>query len=152
MLEMAAKNLKEAAHQLHISTAMNLTKEGAIGKVMNETRNFFLHGAAPSRGLDAVDELLIRKIEVMDQCGQPDQFVIRADNVSEELLCAMRVTLCNETELGLIENSFNVSKGITITNEMTVRASERGRTGEPLPWLPSTLPPLQNYTHTHTQI
>ena len=29
-----------------------------MGRVMNETRNFFLYGTAPPRGLDALDQLL----------------------------------------------------------------------------------------------
>ena len=117
-LQTAAKNLKEAAHQLHISTALNLTKEGSVGKVLNETRNFFLYGTAPAKGLDAIDEMLIRKMDLMDSCGQPQEFVIRAENVSEELLCALRVTFSNETELTLIESNFNMSKAITHTNEL----------------------------------
>ncbi|UPQ97351.1 Rubisco LSMT substrate-binding domain-containing protein [Chloropicon primus] len=129
-LEMAAKNLKEAAHQLHISVALNLTGEGSVGKVVNDTRNFFLYGTAPSRGLDAIDEMLIKKMDVLSVCGGPRDFVIQAKNVSEELLCAMRVSLSNETELNLIEASFNRSMGITKSNEMlmlqTLEGSVRG--------------------------
>ena len=124
-LEMAAKSLKEAAHQLHISVALNATEEGSIGKALNDTRNFFLYGTAPTRGLDALDEMLIKKMDVMDACGQPSDFVIRADGVSDALLCAMRVTFANETELDLIAESFNESMAITKLNEvLTLRSLE----------------------------
>ena len=105
-----------------------------MGRVMNETRNFFLYGTAPPRGLDALDQLLIRKAEVMASCGDPRDFVIRAKNVSADLLCAMRVTLLNETEIDLIDNfGFNASEPITRENEAlmltTLTSSIKGLLG-----------------------
>jgi hypothetical protein len=88
---------------------------GAIGRVINETVDFFYHGVKPGAALDAVDLLLLRKMRLLEQChGEnrseggadgPGHFVhtkeyrITRQSVTTDLLCAVRVHLANETEM-----------------------------------------------------
>jgi hypothetical protein len=88
---------------------------GAIGRVINETVDFFYHGVKPGAALDAVDLLLLRKMRLLEQChGEnrseggadgPGHFVhtkeyrISRESVTTDLLCAVRVHLANETEM-----------------------------------------------------
>jgi hypothetical protein len=87
----------------------------AVAKVINETKNFFLHGMRPWAALDELDKVLLRKMTLLEAChgsnrseggaDGPGQFVYAHDfrlttaNISTELLCGVRVHLMNETEL-----------------------------------------------------
>jgi hypothetical protein len=73
---------------------LNVTKT-----VLNQTRDFFLHGVLPYAGLDDLDNFILKKIGMLAHCGFENDMLITHRNVSDELMCAMRVHLMNETEL-----------------------------------------------------
>ena len=115
----ATTKLADYGAQLQRSALVNPDVNGsAIQKVMNQTRNFFLHGIKPHGGLDEVDLLLLRKMSLLDQChgevrGEgggdgPGQFVfthefrVTPQNVSDPLMCAVRIHVMNETELDVL--------------------------------------------------
>ena len=57
----------------------------------------------PPRGLDDLDQFLLRKGRLMARCGAPRDFLIRRSGPSPALMCATRVLLANETEVGALE-------------------------------------------------
>ena len=67
--------------------------------VLNKTQAFFDHGVLPETGLDALDDFLLKKIGMILHCGYSDDMKIQKGNITEELFCAMRVHLMNETEV-----------------------------------------------------
>ncbi|KAJ1398055.1 hypothetical protein B484DRAFT_438487, partial [Ochromonadaceae sp. CCMP2298] len=67
--------------------------------VLNQTRDFFVHGVLPEAGLDELDNFLLKKIGMLAHCGFENDMKITNDNVTQELLCAMRVHLMNESEV-----------------------------------------------------
>jgi len=69
--------------------------------VLNHTRNFFQHGILPMAGLDELDEFLLKKIGMLSHCGFENDMKITTRNVTDELMCAMRVHLMNETEMSV---------------------------------------------------
>eukprot|EP01036_Dinobryon_divergens_P028302 gene28302-37233_t len=111
--------------------------------VLNATQDFFQHGVLPMAGLDALDMFLLKKIGMLAHCGFENDMKITMGNVTEELMCAMRVHLMNETEIHVFcpkdalvweENCLNVEfmnfTAISEPNEMSVinalRASIHG--------------------------
>jgi hypothetical protein len=75
----------------------------ATTAALNASRAFFEKGAPPPRGLDPLDLFLLRKGNLMSECGESDSFVITADGPSDALMCATRVLLANETEVKALE-------------------------------------------------
>lgn len=67
--------------------------------VLNQTRDFFVHGVLPSAGLDELDNFLLKKIGMLAHCGFENDMKITTNNVTEQLMCAMRVHLMNESEV-----------------------------------------------------
>lgn len=78
------------------NTILNATRE-----VLKETTAFFLHGVLPKGGLDQLDEFLMKKIGMLSHCGFENDMKILKGNITEQLMCAMRVHLMNETEMGV---------------------------------------------------
>ena len=82
----------------------NVISSGNIGlnatqAVINKTKDFFQHGIMPTPGLDELDDFLLKKIGMILHCGYSNNMKIQYHNISEELFCAMRVHLMNETEV-----------------------------------------------------
>lgn len=113
--------------------------DNATLTVINKTRNFLEHGVMPWKGLDEVDQLLLRKLSVLTQCGSVQSQRINHANVSAHLLCAMRVHLVNQTDLDIVcpkadgpwfepkceDDSFNWTLPISLDNEVaTLNALE----------------------------
>lgn len=73
----------------------------ATRAVLNHTRDFFLHGVLPQAGLDELDEFLLKKIGMISHCGFEQNMRIVANNITDELMCAMRVHLMNESEMNI---------------------------------------------------
>lgn len=55
----------------------------------------------PKGGLDELDEFLMKKIGLIGHCGFDRDMRIVPGNVTQELLCAMRVHLMDEVGLTL---------------------------------------------------
>ena len=95
-----------AQNQNAILNGNNLVPN-ATESVLNRTRDFFLHGVLPMAGLDELDQFLLKKIGMIAHCGfENDMKIYRnettgAGAISEELMCAMRVHLMNETETNI---------------------------------------------------
>ena len=121
--------------------------------VLNRTRDFFQHGVLPMAGLDELDELLLKKIGMLAHCGFENDMKITAPsgNVTDELLCAMRVHLMNETEMQVFcpadarawqENCHDVEflnfTAISSSNEALVVAALRSSVQGLLAGYPST--------------
>ena len=75
----------------------------AASRALRVARDFFETGAPPPRGLDDLDQFLLRKGRLMARCGAPRDFLIRRSGPSPALMCATRVLLANETEVGALE-------------------------------------------------
>jgi hypothetical protein len=71
----------------------------ATQAVLNQTKDFFVHGVLPAAGLDELDNFLLKKIGMLAHCGFENDMKITENNVTEELMCAMRVHLMNESEV-----------------------------------------------------
>ena len=57
----------------------------ATTAALNASRAFFEKGAPPPRGLDPLDLFLLRKGNLMSECGESDSFVITAAGPSDAL-------------------------------------------------------------------
>ena len=95
----AMENLATLALQIQ-----NVIVNGNLGLnatriVINQTREFFQHGIMPAPGLDPLDDFLLKKIGMILHCGYSNNMKIRHFNITDELFCAMRVHLMNETEV-----------------------------------------------------
>lgn len=101
--------------------------------VLNATRDFFVHGVLPMAGLDELDMFLLKKIGMLAHCGFENDMKIVHHNITEELMCAMRVHLMNESEIFVFcpkearvweDNCLNVEfanyTAISETNELAV--------------------------------
>lgn len=55
----------------------------------------------PKAGLDELDDFILKKIGMLAHCGTDKQMKIVHGNISQELMCAMRVHLMNDTELNV---------------------------------------------------
>lgn len=73
----------------------------ATQAVLNRTRDFFQHGVLPMGGLDELDQVLLKKIGMLAHCGFENDMKITHGNISQELMCAMRVHLLNESEIAV---------------------------------------------------
>jgi hypothetical protein len=133
--------------------------------VLNRTRDFFQHGVLPMGGLDELDELLLKKIGMLAHCGFENDMKITAPsgNVTDELLCAMRVHLMNETEMQVFcpadarawqENCHDVEflnfTAISSSNEAFVVAALRSSVQGLLAGYPSTK--LEDYEEVDSNI
>jgi hypothetical protein len=67
--------------------------------VLNQTRDFFVHGVLPEAGLDELDNFLLKKIGMLAHCGFENDMKITTNNITDQLMCAMRVHLMNESEV-----------------------------------------------------
>jgi hypothetical protein len=105
----------------------------ATAVVLNQTRDFFMHGVLPMAGLDELDMFLLKKIGMLSHCGFENDMQIVPGNITEELFCAMRVHLMNESEIHVFcpkearvweDNCLNVEfmnyTAISYDNEMNV--------------------------------
>lgn len=101
--------------------------------VLNATRDFFVHGVLPMAGLDELDMFLLKKIGMLAHCGFENDMKIVHHNITQELMCAMRVHLMNESEIFVFcpkearvweDNCLNVEfanyTAISETNELGV--------------------------------
>lgn len=93
------ENLAELALQASTVISTGNVMLNATQVVLNQTRDFFLHGVLPSAGLDVLDEFLLKKIGMIAHCGYEHNMRLLDGNVTEELMCAMRVHLMNESEI-----------------------------------------------------
>jgi hypothetical protein len=134
----AMEALALLAHQAQTVWATGNALFNATRAVLNQTRDFFLHGVLPEAGLDQLDEFLLKKIGMMAHCGFENEMKIRAGNITDELLCAMRVHLMNESEMQVFcprdvriweENCHNVEflnfTAISEVNELAVVSAFR---------------------------
>ena len=116
-------------------------------------------------GLDELDELLLKKIGMLAHCGFENDMKITAPsgNVTDELLCAMRVHLMNETEMQVFcpadarawqENCHDVEflnfTAISSSNEAFVVAALRSSVQGLLAGYPSTK--LEDYEEVDSNI
>ena len=128
---LASRKLLEMAQQFEDAArgreALDHAAARRLSAVLNDTQSFYLNGSLPKRGMDDIDEMLVGKMKLMDACGAPDDFVVGTAGVTEELLCAARVNLMNETEYDLLEPGFNASEAVSLHNEnRTLHTIERG--------------------------
>jgi hypothetical protein len=73
----------------------------ATQSVLNQSQAFLEYGVIPKAGLDVLDELLLKKLALIEKCGAKEDLTIGYRNVSSELMCALRVHFLNETEVGV---------------------------------------------------
>ena len=124
--------------------AQNVLAAGNIGlnatrAVLNQTNEFFVHGVLPKAGLDELDNFLLKKIGMLSHCGFENDMKITLNNVTDELMCAMRVHLMNESEVHVFcpkearvweDNCLNVEfmnyTAISEPNELQVVSALRG--------------------------
>ena len=134
----AMESLASLAFQAQAVWATGNAVLNATRTVLNQTRDFFLHGVLPDAGLDQLDEFLLKKIGMLAHCGFENDMKITAGNITDELLCAMRVHLMNESEMQVFcpkdvriweENCHNVEflnfTAISEVNEVAVVTSFR---------------------------
>lgn len=95
----AMQNLATLAVQAQRTVSSGNTGMNVTQAVLNHTRNFFVHGVLPMAGLDELDNFLLKKIGMLSHCGFEEDMKITIGNVTEELMCAMRVHLMNESEM-----------------------------------------------------
>ncbi len=94
----AIEEMSDAMMQLQEAVAAAHTDPSVL-KVINQTRDFFLYGIQPVRGLDAVDKLMTRKRTLVEQCGNMTEHYVRPNGVSPYLMCALRVHVMNESDV-----------------------------------------------------
>ena len=70
--------------------------------VIAQTVAFFENGSAPVKGLDEIDRLLMRKRHMLRACGPAESHRINAYAFSDALLCAVRVTVMNESDVDVL--------------------------------------------------
>ena len=102
--ERAARAIEEMADcmlQLQESVASGPT-DPSILKVINESKAFFEFGVQPTRGLDAVDKLLMRKKTLMDHCGNRSDHFASRQGISDQMFCAVRIHMLNESDLDVV--------------------------------------------------
>jgi hypothetical protein len=95
----AMQNLATLALQAQKTVYTGNLMLNATQVVLNRTKDFFQHGVLPMAGLDELDNFLLKKIGMLAHCGFENDMKIVYGNVSEELMCAMRVHLMNESEI-----------------------------------------------------
>lgn len=93
------ENLALLAVQAQNVLASGNTLYNVTQFVLNQTRDFFVHGVLPKAGLDELDTFLLKKIGMLSHCGFEQDMMIKYNNITAELMCAMRVHLMNETEI-----------------------------------------------------
>jgi hypothetical protein len=93
------QNLAALALQAQSAIASGNIALNATQAVLNRTKDFFLHGVLPMAGLDELDMFLLKKIGMLAHCGFENDMKITYENVTDELFCAMRVHLMNESEI-----------------------------------------------------
>jgi len=127
----AMDDLAAAVLQLQRSVGLGQVDNATL-TVINKTKNFLEHGVMPWKGLDEVDQLLLRKLSILKQCGDEKTHRINAVNVSENLLCALRVHLVNQTDMEVVcpkadgpwfepkceDDSFNATMPVSLENEL----------------------------------
>jgi len=129
----AMEHLATLAAQVFTVVSSGNIVNNATMAVLNHTRAFFQHGVMPKAGLDELDDFILKKMGMLAHCGTDKQMKIVHGNISEELMCAMRVHLMNDTELNVFcpadakvfqENCQNVEflnyTAISANNELSV--------------------------------
>lgn len=148
----AMQHLATLAVQAQKTVASGNVMLNATQSVLNQTRDFFEHGVLPMAGLDDLDNFLLKKIGMLAHCGFENDMKITYNNITEELKCAMRVHLMNETEMGVFcpkearvweDNCMNVEfmnyTAISETNEINVIGALRGSINGLLASFPTTI-------------
>lgn len=148
----AMEHLATLAVQAQTVLATGNVLYNATQIVLNHTRDFFQHGVLPNAGLDELDEFLLKKIGMLAHCGFENNMKITYNNITDELLCAMRVHLMNETEMNVFcpadvrpweENCHNVEfanyTAISPNNENNVVAALRSSINSMLAAYPTTV-------------
>lgn len=95
------ENLATLAVQAQNVIASGNVLLNATQAVLNRTKDFFQHGILPMGGLDELDEFLLKKIGMLSHCGFENDMKIMTHNITDQLMCAMRVHLLNETEMNI---------------------------------------------------
>jgi hypothetical protein len=129
----AMQHLATLAIQAQNTHASGNTMLNATQVVLNQTRDFFVHGVLPMAGLDELDMFLLKKIGMLAHCGFENDMRISFNNITDQLMCAMRVHLMNESEIHVFcpkearvweDNCLNVEflnyTAISIPNELNV--------------------------------
>jgi hypothetical protein len=97
----AIEEMSDAMMQLQEAVAAAHTDPSVL-RVINQTKDFFLYGIQPKRGLDDVDKLMTRKRTMVEFCGNMTMHYIKPGNITTELMCATRIHIMNETELDVM--------------------------------------------------
>jgi hypothetical protein len=93
--------MADAALQLQEAIAAGHS-DPAVLTVIAQTAAFFSNGSAPVKGLDEIDRLLMRKRHMLKMCGPAESHRIDAYSFSDALLCAVRVTVMNESDVDVL--------------------------------------------------
>ncbi len=148
----AMQNLATLAVQAQNVVATGNTFLNATQVVMNQTRDFFVHGVLPMAGLDELDLFLLKKIGMLSHCGFENDMKMSYRNITDELMCAMRVHLMNESEIHVFcpkearvweDNCLNVEfmnyTAISHRNEMDVISALRSSINSLIGSYPTTV-------------
>jgi hypothetical protein len=163
------ENLAMLAVQVQNVIASGNVLLNATQQILNQTNDFFMHGVLPKSGLDVLDEFLLKKIGMISHCGFEQDMKIVDHNISEELMCAMRVHLMNESEIYVFcpadvrawdDNCHNVEfmnfTAISEHNELNVVEALRNSLHGLLSLYPTTIEEdqalLDNYNNDFGQI
>jgi hypothetical protein len=146
------ENLAFLAAQTQAALSSGNVVFNATRAVLNHTKNFFLHGILPMAGLDELDNFLLKKIGMLSHCGFENDMKITTRSVSDQLMCAMRVHLMNETEVGIfcpadamvwedacLNIHFANFSAISYENEMSVIKTLRGSMHSMIRAYPTTI-------------
>merc|ERR1712054_178756 len=154
----AVEEMSDAMMQLQEAVAAAHT-DPSILKVINQTKDFFLYGIQPTRGLDDVDKLMTRKRTLVEQCGNMTDHYIYFNGVSTHLMCATRIHVMNETDVNTLcpmqggafwedENLLQLSTLPKITRAaIVVRKREKELLESVINFLDNRRANLSNLTH-----
>jgi hypothetical protein len=93
----ARLQLSNAVLELQDAVAAGHDEESVLITI-NKTRAFFEDAVRPRPGMDAVDKMMKRKKDLLDDCGEGRLQLLQMNNVTHALLCAVRIHLIHETE------------------------------------------------------
>jgi hypothetical protein len=77
MSVVAAKNMDEAVEQLDYAVQAAYEDE-SVQLALNATTDLLFYGVEPDRGLDVLDLMLIRKMNLRTECGDPKYAPLRS--------------------------------------------------------------------------
>ena len=144
--------MADAVLQMHEAIAAGHT-DPAVRTVIAQTVAFFENGTAPLKGLDEIDRLLMRKRHMLRACGPAESHRINAYSFSDELLCAVRVTVMNESDVDVLcpratgpwhdhncdDGIFDPTRAVSPHNERAMIAALRNSVAALLDEAPTTM-------------